>query len=280
MRIVVSASRRTDLAAFFPGRLASALGEEKVRVAGPSGRSYDVDLRPSNVHTIVLWSKDFTNLIAGREGLRRLLAKYDQVYFHFTITGLGGTSIEPGVPSPDGALAQIPELVRIAGSPARISIRFDPVVFWRESGEVRSNLAFFPALARRATAEGVEDIRLSFAQWYGKARRRAIKRGFDFIDPGEPEKLARARDLAGTAAGQGLRIYACSQSFVASVPGILPSSCIDGKRLQELHPLHEAVSLKKDRGQRKECLCTESRDIGSYSEICPHGCVYCYAMTS
>jgi hypothetical protein len=280
MRIVVSASRRTDLAAFFPDRLASALGEEKVRVAGPSGRSYDVDLKPSNVHTIVLWSKDFTNLITDRGGLRRLLAKYDQIYFHFTITGLGGTSIEPGAPSPNGALAQIPELVRIADSPARISIRFDPVVFWKESGEVRSNLAFFPTLARGAASAGIEDIRLSFAQWYGKARRRAIKRGFDFVDPGEAEKLTRVRDLAGMAADQGLRLYACSQSFLASAPGIIPSSCIDGKRLQELHPLHEAVSLKKDRGQRKECLCTESRDIGSYSDTCPHGCVYCYANTA
>ncbi len=280
MRIVVSASRRTDLTAFFPAYLAAALRGEKARVSGPSGRAYDVDLRPSNVHTIVLWSKDFSNLIADREGLRRLLAKYDQAYFHFTISGLGGTSIEPGAPASAGALAQIPDLVRIAGLPARISIRFDPVVFWREGGETLSNIPHFQTIVHRAASAGIEDIRMSFAQWYGKARRRALKRGFDYVDPGEPEKLARASEMAGVAAAAGLRLHACSQGFLTSVPGILPSSCIDGNRLREPHPLREPVSVKKDRTQRKECLCTESRDIGSYTQSCPHGCVYCYANTA
>lgn len=135
MSIVISASRRTDLTASFPDVLACALREEKAHILGPRGRAYDVDLRPGNVHTLVFWSKDFANYLTDRSGLRGLAAKYEQAYFHFTITGLGGTLLEKGVPPPDKAMAQLPGLVAAAGSPARISIRFDPVVFWRDGGQ-------------------------------------------------------------------------------------------------------------------------------------------------
>lgn len=280
MSIVISASRRTDLTAFFPEALAADLREERARVLAPRGKTCEVDLRPENVQTIVLWSKNFTNLIQDRFGLRGLLAKYEQAYFHFTITGLGGTCIEPGCPRPDEALAQIPGIVRIAGSPERVSIRFDPVLFWREGGAVRTNLDFFERLAPAAASAGIRAIRFSFAQWYGKARARALRHGFDFVDPGEAEKRSLAVDLGRAGASRGLDLWACSQGFLTGVPGIGPSSCIDGRRLGELHPRREPASSKKDRTQRPDCLCTESRDIGSYSQACPHGCVYCYANSA
>lgn len=277
MSIVVSASRRTDLVASFPDVLAGALKEEKARVLGPGGRAYDVDLRPENVHTFVLWSKDFANFLAGRSGLRGLVSKYEQAYFHFTITGLGGTLLEKGVCSPGEAMAQIPKLVATAGSPARVSVRFDPVVFWREGGSLRTNLPFFDRLAPRIADAGIADVRVSFAQWYGKAKRRAGKQGFEFVDPEETEKQAGALEMAGTAAKWGLVLHACAQAFLAGIPGFRPSSCIDGSRLRELHPRRESVSVRKDRTQRPECGCTESKDVGSYTQVCPHSCVYCYA---
>ncbi len=277
MKTVISASRRTDLVAHFPGWLAAALRARTARVTGPSGRVEDIDLAPEAVHTIVLWSKDFANLLRNTEGLRGLLSAYDQVYCHFTITGLGGTAAEPGTPKPEEALAQIQELTAFAGRPERVSMRFDPILFWRDGEEVRSNLPFFDRLADAAAAAGVTDIRTSFAQWYRKARRRAERCGFAFVDPSPAEKEEAAAVLAAKAAPRGLTLYACSQDFLAAVPGFKASSCIDGRRLQELHPAGEPAAQGKDRTQRAECLCTVSRDIGSYTQACPHGCVYCYA---
>jgi DNA repair photolyase len=280
MKKVISASRRSDVVAFFPVWLSQSLQREKAMVFGPSGHKYSVDLSPENVHTLVLWSKDFLNLIKNRHRLLENIKKYDQIYLHFTITGLGGTFIEKKSPPPEDAVRQLSELINIAGSPARISVRFDPVVYWKEEGSSRSNIQFFEELAPEISSNGIKDVRFSFVQWYGKAKRRALKHNFQYRDPSEEEKIEAAHYLTDIALKWGLNLYACSQNFLTVVKGINPSSCIDGVLLQKLHPKNEAVSLKKDKSQRKECLCTESMDIGSYKQTCPHACLYCYANPS
>ena len=249
-------------------------------MAGPRGGTRTVDLDPASVHTVVLWSKDFSNLLRNGHGLRDLLSVYDQLYLHFTVTGMGGTAVEPGVPAWSEALRQLPGLTDLAGDPRRVSVRFDPILFWEDGGERGSNIGLFGDVAGAAAAAGVKDIRVSFAQWYGKAARRAGTRRFRFDDPPEAEQRERALELAATAAGMGLVLHACCQPQLAGLPGIRPSACIDGALLESLHPRREPVSRGKDRGQRASCLCTESKDIGSYAQACPHGCVYCYANPS
>jgi hypothetical protein len=276
-RHVISASRRTDLPARFPEWLAVALSAERAEVPGPSGRTFTADLRPCSVHTLVLWSKDFSAALENRHSLRTVLGRYDQLYFLLTITGLGGSAIESGAPPSETVLGQVGRLVELAGHPRRVSLRFDPIVFWNEQGRLRTNLPFFETLAATAASWGVVDIRFSFAQWYAKARRRAERRGFDFVDPPLGEKLEAAAELARAASRFGLNLFSCSQNLLASVPGIRASSCINGRLLQELHPERLPARLGKDKSQRPECGCTESVDIGSYTQSCPHACIYCYA---
>ncbi|MBN1222282.1 MAG: DUF1848 family protein, partial [Candidatus Aminicenantes bacterium] len=172
MKKIVSASRRSDLVASFPDWLATVVKKELAHVYGPSGHTYRVDLKPASIHTFVLWSKNYDNLINDRFELRRALEKYDQLYIHFTITGLGGTPVEKGVPFPAEAIAQLDALIKITGRADRISVRFDPVLYWKERGKDRSNLCFFSELAPVLEQKGIKSVRLSFAQWYAKAKRR------------------------------------------------------------------------------------------------------------
>jgi len=189
---VISASRRTDLVAFFSDWLGSVLKEGEVKVYGPSGHTYTVDLNPASIHTVVLWSKNFASLVENRSRLKGELLKYDQVYLHFTITGLGGTFIERDVPPCSTTLLQLEDLVRFVGKPERISIRFDPVVYWREGRKIRSNLPFFEKIAPVLHEHRIKDVRVSFAQWYRKAKRRASKHNFIYIDPPRAQKMKDA----------------------------------------------------------------------------------------
>jgi DNA repair photolyase len=209
--------------------------------------------------------------------LKDLLAAYGQLYLHFTVTGLGRTPVEPGVPDYRAALAQLPALIALAGDPLRVSVRFDPILFWKEDCRIRSNVDLFSEVAEASAAAGVRDIRVSFAQWYGKAARRAVARGFAFSVPSEEEQRTHTLELAAISAARGLVLHACCQPLLSGIPGIRPSDCIDGALLESLHPRLEPISRRKDPSQRESCLCTESKDIGSYTQRCPHACVYCYA---
>lgn len=277
MKKIISASRRTDLVAFFPEWLASAVDREEAKIYGPSGHTYTVDLSPQNVHTVVLWSKNFENFIDNNFKLKDILRKYDQLYLHFTITGLGGSFMEQGVPHPAVTLSQLDDLITIVGTPRRVSIRFDPIIYWREEDKERTNLHYFEELAPILQAKCVQDVRFSFTQWYNKAKKRAAKKNFVYMDPPLEQKVKDARFLHQVAENYGLDLHVCSQTSISVASDIAPSSCINGALLQDLHPEQAPVSAKKDRTQRKECLCTESVDIGSYTQFCPHCCLYCYA---
>ncbi len=82
-------------------------------------------------------------------------------------------------------------------------------------------------------------------------------------------------DTKKTATGLGLSLESCSETF-GIVDGIKSSACIDGVLLSQL--AGEPASKAKDPGQRSDCKCIVSRDIGSYRDMpCPGGCLYCYA---
>lgn len=258
----------------FADWLAEAIRQGFADVPQPyNGRVRRVSLLPADVHTMVLWSKDFSPLLRDQAGVRQALARYDQVFCHLTITGLGGTALEPNIAPWTEVIPQLAELIRFAGDPRRVSVRYDPIVHWYEGQEIKSNLPLAEPILRRVSEAGITAVRISFATLYGKVRQR---KGWRWYDPTLEERLEITRRLVDLARSLGLTLFACSQSELSQA-GALPSRCIDGEWLYRLHPLQLPAATGKDPGQRPECGCTPSVDIGSYLMRCPNGCRYCYA---
>ncbi len=276
MSRIISASRRTDLIAHFPVYLSEALKKRKAVVIGTFKGKYEVDLSPDNVHTIVLWSKDFSNIVSNKYDLKEILSEYSQLYFLFTITGLGGTFLEPLVPKPEIAISQIDDLVKIAGNPERVAIRFDPIIYWKKDGNLESNLYYFNEVVKATEKSGVKRIIFSFMSIYPKCVRRAEKAGIEWIDLEIGKKREIVQRLYERVEKFGLELLNCCNPETLEF-GAKKASCIDGELLNRIHPKGWKVEIKKDPGQRKDCGCNYSVEIGSYVQSCPHACLYCYA---
>jgi hypothetical protein len=265
MRDIISASRRTDIPAFYLDRLLTWIAAGRATVANPfSGAVSTVDLSPDAVHTIVLWSKQFGKFLERDSAFRPY-----RLYFLFTLNDM--PALEPALPPVFERIGQMRELSARYG-PERIAWRFDPIVF-RADGPV-TGLDRFSDLAGRVAENGVRRLIISFMDFYRKVENRNRSFGLGLIDPPPEEKRGHAAALAELAIQHGFSVESCCEDL--DLPGIRRAACIDGGLLAAL--AGEPARLSKDPGQRKTCRCTVSRDIGSYREMpCPAGCRYCYA---
>jgi len=270
--MIVSASYRTDIPALYGEWFMNRLAVGHTLVANPyGGKPYRVSLRPGDVDGFVFWTRNIGPL-ADRLPEVAAVAPF---MVQFTVTGYP-RALEPGVIDAGAAAAQIHGLARAWGPRAAVW-RYDPVVITDLTDPAwhRRNFAALAGVLDGAVDEAV----ISFAQLYAKTRRNldaaARAHGFAWRDPGEGEKRALAGELAAIAAAHGMRLTVCSQPDYA-VDDAEPARCIDAARLSDVAGHAIAARVK---GNRPDCLCHESRDIGVY-DSCPQGCVYCYAVSS
>jgi len=248
---IISMSRRTD-PAWFPEKFCAVLLEK---------------YPPETVHTIVIWTK-FPGVLL-QNPYRDLLSRYKQLYIHLTITGLGGTELEPNVPGYKDTLSTIPALAAFVGSPDRVRLRPDPLIRVRKNGKVIENLELVMEILQVACSYGIRTFSTSFCSPYQKVVIRLFRHGYTLLDYSaemQVEILNKLRKLAEPGI-----IHACC------IPGAPVSRCIDGELLSKLHPQKEQCTALKAKNQRELCGCTASIDLGWYGMICKSGCLYCYA---
>lgn len=265
--MIVSASYRTDIPAFYAEWFFERLRAGFVRVKNPySAQQYEVSLRREDVDGFVFWTRNFGPML-GRLG--ELIEFGRPFTVQFTVTGYP-RSLEAAVVPDDTAVQQIRSLSQNVHALCPVW-RYDPVVI-SEATPRASHLERFSRLASQL--EGATDeVVISFVQLYAKSIRNLKRTGLTVIDTSAEEKRGLAAELAAIARGHGMSLTVCSQpEYLAE--GCGEARCVDAARLAAMagHPVRAAL-----KGNRPGCACHESRDIGDY-DTCPHGCAYCYAV--
>ncbi|MDJ0781114.1 MAG: DUF1848 family protein [Desulfosarcinaceae bacterium] len=280
--IIISASRRTDIPAFYLDWFMAGVDVGAFTVENPyNRRSRRVPIAPGKVHSIVFWSKNYGPFIAGEVG-ERLRDRGFGLFFNFTLNS-PQLRLEPEVPPLPQRLAQLAALAKRFG-PASIHWRHDPICFFQASdGGSQTNLGAFDTIARHAEAVGIRHCVSSFCDDYRKIRRRLEPVGDIALRfPDWTEQVPLLEALLATLTPLGMRLLTCCEGeLLRRLPvdsGVAAGRCIDHARLQQLYG--GRLSHRADSGQRRSdgCGCHQAVDIGSYRlHPCYHRCLYCYA---
>jgi dihydroneopterin aldolase len=255
-RKVVSASRRVDLVAFYPDYMVERLE----------------DIGPENIHTLIIWTKNPQNMLEHRK-LRLILQKMNQIYVLLTVTGLGGTYLEPNAPKQNQIFPQLPRIIDFIGSPRRLAVRYDPlieVIYQSKERICNIDVNLFEQVLSASHLLGIKRIIVSYVTVYAKVKKRLAKNGFQMVDHPIEEIIDFIKtEMMPRTVKLGMELSTCV------LPNLTTRGCIDGATLIKLHPSNEPCSLAKDRSQRDACHCTKSTDIGQWF-ACYHNCLYCY----
>ena len=206
---------------------------------------------------------------------KALLEHKDKLIYHCTMTGLGGTAIEPKVPSVINMVGNIGLLIR-SGFPARhMVLRMDPIlpedIFIKYSGytykeylhRVYSDILKYFCIRR---------FRYSWLDIYPHVRDRFTGIA-DLPDGRTVSQEDKEKILTILSTWSGISIEACGEP---DVPGQQQIGCVSYKDMQLLgYTVGDVV--QQDHPQRDVCLCCKNKtELLHNKQRCYHGCLYCY----
>ena len=273
--MIISASRRTDIPAFYAEWFVRRVRAGYCEVPNPMNprQVARISLLPEEVDAIVFWTRSPRALLPRLAALEARGLRY---YFQFTLCGYG-PPIETRNPPTATAIATFRRLSSQLG-PDRVIWRYDPLVFSNVT-PVDFHLRNFESLAM-ALKDYTHRCVLSIWDNYRKLANRLealTAQGVHLRQPTQEEIGALIPRLAGVCAAHGMEAVSCAEEVDLVPYGVERGKCIDDELIHRLFGIE--VCHKKDGAQRPACGCVQSRDIGIYNS-CLFGCAYCYATTS
>lgn len=273
--MIISASRRTDIPAFYADWFI-----QRVRAGFLFNRNpfnprqvSRISLAVDDVDAIVFWTRNPVRLMPYLSELDELGYRY---YFQYTLTGYP-RALEAKTPHPLKSLETFKRLSDQIGKD-KVVWRYDPILL-SNLLPFEEHLRLFGKLAGSLNGY-CQRVVISFADIYAKtARNLKLTPSLVYTDIAQDISLCQtlAQELADIAHANGMAIFSCAESMDLTAFGIAHGKCIDDALLKQLFAID--VGCAKDRGQREACGCVKSVDIGAYN-TCLHGCRYCYATTN
>lgn len=275
--MIVSASRRTDIPAFYAEWFINRVRAGYCCVPNPFNPQQvtRVSLRQQDVDVIVFWTRYPLPMM---EYLHELDVRGFRYYFLFTLTGYP-RFLEPHAPTYEQAILAFRKLAQAIG-PERVIWRYDPVIvsnhtpFEYHTTNFEQLCCALEGSVRRAIISLMDNYK-SVALRLDRLRAD----GFNYLSHPETERgfAEMVQSIAASARRHDIELVSCAEEVDMTTLGVQPGKCIDDQLIGRIFGIE--VTHQKDPGQRKACRCVVSKDIGVY-DTCRYGCTYCYATHS
>ena len=268
--MVISASRRTDIPAFYGEWFFNRLLEKEVYVRNPMNYNQvsKINLSPDEIECIVFWTKNPSSFM---KYINPIIEMGYNFYFQFTINPYDVT-IETNVEKKESI---INTFIMLSNSIGRNKViwRYDPILI-NDKYDYEYHQKWFAYLCNRLSGHTQKCV-ISFLDEYKFIQNKLAINNVQTMDN---ELILRfAAMLSNIASKYNIELSSCSEGIDLSQFGISHNKCIDDALINSICGSNTIYS--KDQSQRDECGCIQSKDIGVYSS-CMHQCIYCYANKS
>jgi hypothetical protein len=264
--MIISASRRTDIPAYYSEWFLNRIREGYVLVRNPMNfhQISKINLLPEVVDGIVFWTKNPFPLLNRLSDLDAYT-----YYFQFTLTAYGKDA-EPNIPSKNHVI--IPSFQKLSSLIGKDKIiwRYDPV-FFNKTYTIEYHCKYFKALAEKLH-NYTEKCTVSFLDIYRNTPHNTQR--LNIKPETQQQQIELMQRFAQIAKEFEITLDTCAEKLNLDAFGIAHAHCIDKDRFEQIG--NYKLTIAKDKNQRLECGCSSSIDIGAYN-TCKNGCLYCYA---
>jgi len=290
--VIISASRSTDIPAFYSDWFFYRLKRGYLKWKNPfNGIPLFVSFAKTRL--IVFWTKNPEPIL---KHLSYLDDKNINYYFQYTLNDYEEEKLEPNLPDLKNRIETFIKLSLKIGK-EKLLWRFDPLILTDKItiNDLISKIEF----VGDQIAPYTNKLIFSFADIdnYKKVQNNLKSANINYNDFDNIKMIEFATKLSILNKKWNLEIATCAEKIDLTKYNISPNKCIDDdlmKKLfyddsdlmrflgfeknifEELVPISKRIKKMKDKGQRKDCNCIASKDIGQYN-TCIHDCVYCYA---
>lgn len=240
--------------------------ENRIGVTESGEISYNLDAFNRLYKGNIIITKRLTDKL-----IEKLIEHQDKIILHLTCTGMGGTRIEPFVPTLEETYNKFIKLIEGGFPISHVVLRVDPIVPTKKGIETAMSVL------RRFRGLGIDRVRISFLDNYKHVKERFKEENIEVLYNGQFHAPLKDRLKWLTAIKYCAEECEYGNVEACGEPGIDSISCLSQRDIDILG-LTDEITLEGSAEQRTSCGCPANKSelLRVKPHRCEHKCIYCY----